>query len=349
MAEFLSLMRPRMLLLATVTLALAVGPGFSARAQDDPLPSWNDGAAKQAILDLVAETTAEGGANFVAPEDRIATFDQDGTTWVEQPIYGQGLFALDRLAAMAPEHPEWKETEPFKSVLAGDHAAMAKFTEKDWMEIVAVTHAGISTAEFETLVTDWLPKPANPVFKRPSTDLVYQPMLEVMDYLRDNGFRTYIVTGGGQEFVRAYSEAVYDVPVEQVVGSSIVTKYETVDGKPVLMREPKPFFVDDGPGKAIGINLFIGERPQIAFGNSNGDREMLEWTTAGDGARLGLLVLHDDAEREFAYGPANGLPDSHIGTFSQALMDEARQRGWTVISMKDDWKTIFADEVRKAE
>ena len=287
----------------------ALSPGICAQAQDDPLPSWNDGAAKQAILDFVTATTTEGGASFVAPEDRIATFDQDGTTWVEQPLYGQGLFALDRLAAMAPDHPEWKETEPFKSVLTGDHAAMAKFTEKDWMEIVAVTHAGMSNADFETLVADWLPKPANPVFKRPSTELTYQPMLEVMDYLRANGFRTYIVTGGGQEFVRVYAEDVYGVPPEQVVGSSIVTKYEMKDGAPVLMREPKVFFVDDGPGKAIGINLFIGKRPQIAFGNSDGDREMLEWTTAGDGARLGLLVLHDDAEREFAYGPANGLPD----------------------------------------
>ena len=209
------------------------------------------------------------------------------------------------------------------------------------MEIVAVTHAGMSTTDFEALVADWLPKSENPELKRPVTDLVYQPMLEVMDYLRANGFRTYIVTGGGQEFVRVYAEDVYGVPPEQVVGSSILTKYEMQDGKPVLMREPKPFFIDDGAGKAIGINLFIGKRPQIAFGNSDGDREMLEWTTAGDGARLGLLVLHDDAEREFAYGPANGLPDSKVGTFSQALMDEAKQRGWVVISMKQDWGTIF--------
>jgi hypothetical protein len=231
---------------------------------------------------------------------------------------------------------------PFKTVLDGDHAAMAKFTEKDWMEIVAVTHAGMSTADFEGLVAAWLPKSANPVLKKPVTDLVYQPMLEAMNYLRASGFRTYFVTGGGQEFVRVYAEDVYGVPPEQVVGSSILTKYELEDGEPALMREPKPFFVDDGPGKAVGINLFIGERPQIAFGNSNGDREMLEWTTAGDGARAGFLVLHDDAAREFAYGPANGLPDSHIGTFPQSLMDEAKARGWTVISMKQDWNTIFA-------
>ena len=313
----------RTLLAAALAAPLALWSGASVRAQSDPLPSWNDGAAKQAVLDLVAAATTEGGADFVAPADRIATFDQDGTTWVEQPLYGQGLFALDRLAEMAPEHPEWKETMPFKAVLDGDHAAMGKFTEKDWMEIVAVTHAGMSTADFEALVAAWLPKSTNPKLKQPVTDLVYQPMLEVMDYLRDNGFRTYIVTGGGQEFVRVYAEDVYGVPTEQVVGSSILTKYEIQDGKPVLMREPKPFFIDDGDGKAIGINLFIGKRPQIAFGNSDGDREMLEWTTAGDGERLGLLVLHDDAEREFAYGPANGLPDSH----GRALLAGADGRG----------------------
>jgi phosphoglycolate phosphatase-like HAD superfamily hydrolase len=322
---------------------------LNAAAADDPLPSWNDGAAKQAILDFVAAATTEGGKDFVAPADRIATFDQDGTTWVSHPMYGQALFALDRLRKLAPEHPEWKDTEPYKSVLSGDKAAMSKFTEKDWMEIVAVTHAGVSTAEFEEIVADWLPKSENPVFKRPVTDLVYQPMIEVMEYLRANGFRTYIVTGGGQEFVRVYSEKVYGVPVEQVVGSSIVTKYEEKDGVPVLEREPKAFFIDDGPGKAVGINLFIGKRPRIAFGNSGGDREMLEWTTAGEGARLGLLVLHDDADREFAYGPAKGLPDTKVGTFSQSLYDEAQKKGWIVISMKDDWKQIFADGINKPE
>ena len=225
---------------------------------------------------------------------------------------------------MAPEHPEWKDTEPFKAVLTGDHAAMAKFTEKDWMEIVAVTHAGMNTADFEAIVTDWLPNSKNPIFGLPVTDLVYQPMIEVMDYLRANGFQTWIVTGGGQEFVRAYAQSVYGVPTEQVIGSSIVTKYEMVDGKPVLMRDPRLFFNDNYDGKAIGINLFIGKRPQIAFGNTEGDKEMLQWATAGDGARLGLLVLHDDAEREVAYGPANGLPDTKVGTFSQSLMDEAK-------------------------
>jgi phosphoglycolate phosphatase-like HAD superfamily hydrolase len=339
----------RRVLFATLATILVFWSGVPASAQTDPLPSWNNGAAKQAIVDFVAATTTEGGADFVAPSDRIATFDQDGTTWVSHPLYGQALFALDRVAAMAPDHPEWKDTEPFKSVLSGDHPAMAKFTEKDWMEIIAATHAGMGTADFETIVADWLPKSNNPVFNAPVTDLVYQPMIEVMDYLRANGFRTYIVTGGGQEFVRVYAQDVYGIPPEQVVGSSIVTKFEMVDGKPVLMREPKVFFIDDSGGKPVGINLVIGKRPLIAFGNSDGDKEMLQWTTAGDGRRLGLLVLHDDAEREFAYGPANGLPDTKVGTFSQALMDTANQSGWIVISVKNDWKTIFAGDVKKAE
>ena len=337
MAEFLSLITRRALLAALATI-LALWPGVSARAQDDPLPSWNDGAAKQAILDFVAATTTEGGASFVAPEDRIATFDQDGTTWVEQPLYGQGLFALDRLAAMAPEHPEWKETEPFKSVLTGDHAAMAKFTEKDWMEIVAVTHAGMSTADFETLVADWLPKSKNPVFKRPVTELVYQPMLEVMDYLRDNGFRTYIVTGGGQEFVRVYSEDVYDVPPEQVVGSSIVTKYEMKDGKPVLMREPKVFFVDDGPGKARRHQPLHRQAPADRLRQLQRrprDAGMDHRRRRRPASASWSCTTTPSASSPTA--PPTACPTATIGTFSQALMDEAKARGWTVISMKDDW------------
>ena len=331
---------------AAVALTLLAAP-LPLTAQDDPLPSWNEGAAKSAILDFVTQTTTEGGASFVAPADRLATFDQDGTLWVEQPLYGQALFALDRLVTMAPDHPEWKDAEPFKSVLSGDHAAMAKFTEKDWMEIVAVTHAGMSTADFEALVAAWVPTSKNPIFGVPVTDLTYKPMHEVMDLLRANGFQTWIVTGGGQEFVRAYANDVYGVPTQQVIGSSIATKYEMVDGKPVLMRDPKLFFNDNNDGKAIGINLFIGKRPQIAFGNTEGDKEMLQWTTAGDGLRLGLLVLHDDAEREVAYGPANGLPDTKVGTFSQALMDTANASGWTVISMKNDWKDIFKNHLKK--
>jgi phosphoglycolate phosphatase-like HAD superfamily hydrolase len=325
---------------------IAIGLGTPAGAQDDPLPSWNDGAAKQAIVEFVEAVTTEGGADFVPPEDRIATFDQDGTLWVEHPLYAQAMFALDRVGEMAPEHPEWKDQEPFKSVLTGDREAIAKFSEGDWAEIVGATHAGMTNEAFVQIVQEWLGKAKDPRFRRSPTALIYQPMLEVMEHLRANGFRTYIVTGGGQEFVRVYSEEVYGVPVEQVVGSSIVTKYEYREDEPVLMREPKVFFIDDKTGKAIGINLFIGKRPYAAFGNSDGDREMLEWTGAGDGARLMMLVLHDDAEREYAYGPANGLPETKVGTFSQALADEAKQKGWVVISMKNDWKTVFPEGVR---
>lgn len=312
-----------------------------AQAQREPLPSWNKGPAKEAILNFVRTTTEKSSPKYVEPKDRIATFDQDGTLWTEHPLYSQAMFALDRLGKMAPQHPEWKETEPFKSVLTGDREAMSKFTEKDWMEIVAVTHTGMSTEEFQGIVKRWITTAKAPRFDRPFTDLVYEPMLEVMKYLREKGFRTYIVTGGGQEFVRVYSEQVYGVPPEQVVGSSIVTKYDDSSGKPVLMREPKVFFIDDGPGKAIGINLFIGKRPQAAFGNSGGDAQMLEWTQAGEGARLMMLVHHDDAFREYAYGPGGGLPDTHVGTFSEALMTEANKNGWIVISMKNDWKRIF--------
>jgi phosphoserine phosphatase len=315
-----------------------------ARAQKDPLPSWNKGPAREAILKFVKETTEKSSPKYVEPRDRIATFDQDGTLWTEHPLYGQAMFALDRLGKMAPQHPEWKDTEPFKSVLSGDREAMSKFTEKDWMEIVAVTHTGMSTEEFQALVKQWITTAKAPRFDRPFTDLVYQPMLEVMKYLREKGFRTYIVTGGGQEFVRVYSEQVYGVPPEQVVGSSIVTKYDDSSGKPILMREPKVFFIDDGPGKAIGINLFIGKKPVAAFGNSGGDQQMLEWTQSGGGARLMMLVHHDDATREYAYGPGGGLPDTHVGTFSDALMAEANKNGWIVISMKDDWKRIFPFE-----
>jgi len=324
-------------MLATLALAL------SAQAAD-PLLSWNNGPAKQAIIEFVRETTDKANPKYVRPEDRIATFDQDGTTWVSHPIYTQAMFALDRVGVLARQHPEWKNQEPFKAVIAGDREAMAKFTEQDWERIVAATHTGMSTEAFLEIVKQWLAMAKHPRFKRPYTELVYQPMIEVMDYLRANGFKTYIVTGGGQEFVRVYSKRVYGIPPEQVVGSSILTKYEYRDGKPVLMREPKVFFVDDHAGKAIGINLFIGKRPYVAFGNSGGDREMLEWTTAGEGARLAMLVLHDDAEREYAYGPAGGLPDTKVGTFSQALMDEAKKSGWIVISMKNDWKRVLAFE-----
>jgi phosphoserine phosphatase len=313
-----------------------------AYAQKDPLPSWNNGPAKQAILKFAKDTTDKGSPSYVAPEDRIATFDQDGTLWTEQPLYGQAMFAFDRIAKLAAQHPEWRQQQPFQAVLEGDHQAMAKFTEAEWMQIIAVTHAGMSTQEFANLVTEWITTAKAPRFDRPFTDLVYQPMLDVMRYLRKKGFRTYIVTGGGQAFVRAYSERVYGVPPEQVVGSSIVTKYQDADGKPVLMRDPKVFFIDDGPGKAVGIDLFIGKRPIAAFGNSSGDAEMLQWTQAGPGPRLMMLVYHDDATREYAYGPAGGLPETHVGAFPEELMAQAKKDGWVVISMKNDWKRVFS-------
>jgi phosphoglycolate phosphatase-like HAD superfamily hydrolase len=327
-----------------IAVVFCVVLAVPAHAADDPLPSWNDGPAKQAIVAFVTATTTKGGPDFVAPADRIATFDNDGTLWVEHPLYTQAMFALDRVSALAPEHPEWKTQEPFKSVLAGDREAMAKFSEGDWAKIIAATHAGMSTEDFLKIVQEWLAEAKHARFRQPYTQLIYQPMLEVMDYLRANGFRTYIVTGGGQEFVRVFSEQVYGIPVEQVVGSSIATKYESQAGRPVLMREPKIFFIDDKDGKPLGINLFIGKRPYAAFGNSGGDREMLEWTQAGGGNRLMMLVLHDDAEREYAYGPAGGLPDTKVGTFSASLMDEAQGRGWVVISMKNDWKQIFTGD-----
>ena len=326
--------------LAAIALSFVV---TAARAAD-PLPSWKDGPAKQAIVEFVQATTKRGSPTFIAPGDRIVTFDQDGTLWVEHPVYSQALFALDRVAALAPQHPEWKDQEPFKAVLSDDKAAMAALTEQDWLRIVAAPHAGMTTEQFLGIVKEWLAKARHPRFKRPFTQLVYQPMLEVLRYLRANGFKTYIVTGGGQEFVRVYSQRVYGIPPEQVVGSSIERKYEYKDGKPLLMREPKAFFINDHAGKVIGINLFIGKRSVAAFGNSTGDEEMLQWATAGGPPRLGMLVLHDDPTREYAYGPAQGLPDTKVGTFSQALYDVAKLTGWTVISMKKDWRRIFAFE-----
>jgi phosphoglycolate phosphatase-like HAD superfamily hydrolase len=254
----------------------------TASAMGDPLPSWNDGPTKKAILSFVEETTEKSSAKYLESKDRIATFDQDGTLWTEHPFYAQGMFALHRLAEIAPQHPEWKDKQPFKAVIDGDGEAMGRFTEGDWTEIVGVTHSGMGTEEFLAIVKKWITTAKAPRFDRPFTDLIYQPMLEVMKYLREKEFKTYIVTGGGQEFVRVYSEQVYGVPSEQVVGSSIATKFENANGKPVLTREPKIFFVDDWPGKAIGINLFIGKHPCAAFGNSGGDEQMLQWTQAGD-------------------------------------------------------------------
>jgi phosphoglycolate phosphatase-like HAD superfamily hydrolase len=329
-------------LMRLFVLGVLLALGASVHAQTDPLSTWNDGPAKQAILTFVAKVTTEGSPDFVPPAERIATFDNDGTLWPSHPMYTQLAFALDRIKELAPQHPEWKTQQPFKAVLDDDLEALAAAGEKGLVELVMASHAGMSTAEFETIVKDWFKTARHPRFKRPYTELAYQPMLELLAYLRANGFKTYIVSGGGIEFMRPMTEAVYGVPPEQVIGSSIETQYEMKDGKPVLMRLPKIHFIDDKAGKPVGINMFIGRRPVAAFGNSDGDRQMLEWTGAGDGARLMMLVFHDDARREYAYGPANGLPDTKFGNFSQSLMDEAKKKGWVVISMKDDWKRIFA-------
>ncbi len=308
----------------------------------DPLPSWKGGNTKQAILAFVEKVTTPGSPDFVPPAERIATFDNDGTLWPSHPMYTQLAFALDRVKSLAPRHPEWKTRQPFKAVLDKDREALGAVGEKGMAELVMVSHTGMSTAEFEEIVVQWLEKARHPRFKRRYTDLAYQPMLELLQYLRANGFKTYIVSGGGVEFMRPWTEKVYGIPPEQVVGSTIKTKYEMRDGKPVLIRLPQIDFIDDKTGKPVGINTFIGRRPIAAFGNSAGDREMLEWTGAAGGARLMMLVFHDDAKREYAYGPANGLADTKFGTFPQSLMDEAKKNGWVIISMKKDWNVIFS-------
>jgi phosphoglycolate phosphatase-like HAD superfamily hydrolase len=309
------------------------------------LPSWNDGPAKQAILDFVRDTTDQASPKFVPPEKRIATFDQDGTLWVEHPIYSQLVYCFDRVPALVKAKPGLANVEPFKTVLSGDREAIAKLSLRDLEEIAFATLSGMTVDEFDIDVTKWLAAARDPHWKRPYTDLAYQPMREVMSYLRANGYKTYIVTGGGQDFVRVYSERIYGIPPEQVVGSAGETTYGyDKDGKPILTKEPKLLVNDDNAGKPQGIHLMIGRRPHAAFGNSTGDRQMLEFTGAGDGARLMMLVLHDDVQREYAYGPAQGLPDTKVGTFTQALYDEAKKDDWTVISMKNDWKRIFAFE-----
>lgn len=321
---------------------------FAALAQaksPDPLPSWNEGPAKQAIVSFVQKVTDKSRPAYVEPAERIATFDQDGTLWVSHPMYTQVVFCLDRVPAVVKAKPELAKAEPFKTVLSGNRAAMAKLSIQDLQKIMAATLTGMSVDEFSAEAQKWTKTARDRRWKRPYTELTYLPMLEALHYLRANGFKTYIVTGGGQDFVRAYSERVYGIPPEQVIGTAGGTKYGYGrDGKPFLTREPKLLLNDNFAGKPEGIHLMIGRRPCAAFGNSTGDREMLEYTGAGSGARLMMLVLHDDARREYAYGPAEGLPDTKVGTFSQALLAEARQRGWVVISMKNDWNKIFAWE-----
>ena len=322
----------RLALATTATLAvsrLALANG------DDPLPSWTDGPSRKRIMDFVAATTNEGSTDFVAPADRIAVFDNDGTLWCENPIYFQAAFAFDRIKAMAPDHPEWKDKEPYKSLLAGDMKGVMAQGEHGLLEMVMETHANMSVETFKGIVTDWLKSARHPRFDRPYDTLVYQPMLELLAYMRANGYETWIVSGGGIEFMRTFAERTYGIPPEQVIGSSIVTKFEIVDGKPELMRLPKIDFIDDKDGKPVGINRFIGKRPVFAAGNSDGDLQMLQWTTSGSGPRFGMIVHHTDAEREYAYDR-----DSHIGQLNKAL-DAAPAAGWLVVDMKSDWSQVF--------
>ncbi|HEY1910790.1 MAG TPA: HAD family hydrolase [Vicinamibacterales bacterium] len=323
----------------TGLVALAMLPAMVvAQAPKNPLPSWNDGPSKQAIVKFVSAAVTRGEAGFIAPADRIAVFDNDGTLWSEQPMYFQLAFALDRVKTLAPQHPEWKTTQPFKAVLDGDMKALGASGEKGLVELVMATHAGITTDEFATIVADWIRTARHPKYRKPYTELVFQPMLELLSYLRANGFKTFIVSGGGVEFMRVFSQRVYGIPPEQVVGSMIETEFQMKDGKPALMRLPKVDFIDDGPGKPVGINKFIGRRPVFAFGNSDGDQQMLEWTTAGSGPRFAGIVHHTDGDREVAYDRT-----SSFGKLDKAW-DEATAKGWTVVDMKSEWKRVFTSD-----
>jgi len=302
----------------------------------DPLPSWNEGAAKQAILGFVEKVTGEG-ADFVPPVERIAVFDNDGTLWAEQPLYFQAFYLFDRVKALAPQHPEWTTEEPFASVLKGDYKGALDGGEHGLLAMAAATHAGLTADEFAASVDEWLATAKHPTTGKPYTDMVYQPMLELLDYLRANGFKTFIVSGGGIDFMRPWTERVYGIPPEQVIGSSLKAAYEVRDGKPVIVKLPELNFIDDKAGKPVGIHQHIGRRPIFAAGNSDGDFQMLEWTTSGEGARFALIVHHDDADREFAYDR-----ESHIGRLAKGL-DEGPGRGWSIVSMKEDWKMVFPD------
>ena len=309
-----------------------------AYAQSDPLPSWNNTAPKKAIIEFVKKATETGSPDFVPPAKRIAAFDNDGTLWSEQPIYFQALFVMDRIKQLAPQHPEWNNKEPFASVLKGDIKGAFAGGERALLEMAMVTHAETTTDEFNKIVTDWIATAKHPKTGRLYTEMVFQPMLELLDYLRAEGFKTFIVSGGGIEFMRSWTEHVYGIPPEQVIGSSIKTKYELRDGKPLINRLPELNFINDKAAKPVGINQHIGRRPIMAFGNSDGDFQMLEWTTAGDGLRFGLLVHHTDDQREWAYDR-----DSHIGRLDRSL-DEGPHRGWIIVNMKDDWKVIYPFE-----
>lgn len=309
------------------------------RLTADLLPSWNEGPIKKGIIQFVQEVTKKGGDNYIPVEDRIAVFDEDGTLWVEQPLYTELIFAFDLIKEKAPDHPEWKEEEPFKSILDDDREVLNNLSKEELIKILAATHTGMSLDAFHAEVSKWIGKALHPRFKRPFTELIYQPMMEVMELLRQNEFDIYIVSGGGQEFMRSFAQKLYGISPGHVVGTAGKIRYEYNNGNPELIKLPQIMFIDDKEGKTEGINLIIGKRPVIAFGNSIGDRQMLEWTQAGKRKNFELLVHHDDAVREYAYGP-----DSKIGTFSVSLMEEAKSKGWAVVSMKNDWKTIFAWE-----
>ncbi len=325
--------------LAILLVSICGWVGDAAYAQSDPLPSWNDGAVKKSILDFVARVTAQDGPDFVQSDTRVATFDNDGTLWTEQPIYFQVAFALDRVRALAPQHPEWKTRQPFKALLENDMTSLAASGEKGLLQIIAVTHAGMTTEEFSKIVLDWTVTARHPRFNKPYTDLVYQPMLELLAYLRAGDFKTFIVSGGGIEFMRPWVEKVYGIPPEQVVGSSGTVHFRiATDGRPQLIKVAKVEFIDDGPGKPAGINRFIGRKPIFAFGNSDGDLQMLQWTAVGGGARFMGIVHHTDSEREYAYDR-----QSPVGKLDKAL-DEANARGWALVDMKRDWKRIYAFE-----
>jgi phosphoglycolate phosphatase-like HAD superfamily hydrolase len=333
----------RHLFTGSVAMMLSDTLGRVALANEDPLPSWREGPAKAALLDFVQAATAPQGAAFVPQPQRVVTFDQDGTLWVEQPMYTQVLYCLQRVPAVVKAKPDLAEVDPFKTVLSGDPSAIAKLPKEQLIQVLAATLTGMSVDQFQSQVQSWLDKARDPRWKRPYTQLVYQPMLEVLNYMRSKGFRPYIVTGGGQDFVRMYADKTYGIPPEQVVGTAGGTRYGyDRKGRPLLTKDPKLLLNNDNAGKPEGIHLMIGRRPYAAFGNSVGDRQMLEYTTAGEGKRLGMLVLHDDAEREYAYGPARGLPDTRVGAFTSALDEEATAKGWIVASMKNDWRTIFS-------
>jgi hypothetical protein len=318
------------------------GQSREALGDMDPLPSWNDTGPKKAIIAFITKTTKDGSAEFVPPAERVAVFDNDGTLWCEQPIPVQLFFALDRVKALAPQHPDWKTREPFASVLKGDLGTALAGGERALLELAAETHAGMSAVEFAQIVRDWIATAKHPKTGKRFTEMAYLPMLELLAYLRANAFKTFIISGGGIEFMRPWAEQVYGIPPEQVIGSSIKTQFELREGRPVLVRLPELNFYNDKDGKPVTINQHIGRRPVMAFGNSAGDKEMLEYTQGGTGARFMLLVLHDDAIREYAYGPALGLPDAKLGAFTQAVYDQAQKEGWTVVSQKNDWNQVFA-------